>query len=198
MPTFHFSAPPPMSRLGAALVAGAIAIVLNTVALKGADLFHLATAHGGLLRLLSSRLSGPLARFGVSSLWSALHGPPPRGALFQTGFHLVAGLVMALFYAFVVEPMLPLSSELKGWCYAIGLWIVDAAVVLPAAGEGFAGHATRSAEGIIWFAACHTLFCLVLAYGFAQLMRGPTADATALDTRAARRDRHAGRATDGG
>ena len=61
MPTFPVQASPPMSRLGAALIAGAVAIVLNTLALKAADLVHLETAHGGLLRLLTSLLSGPLA-----------------------------------------------------------------------------------------------------------------------------------------
>jgi hypothetical protein len=197
MRMFHFSAPPPMSRFGAALVAGAVAIMLNTVALKGADLFHLATAHGGLLRLLTSQLSGPLARLGVSSLWSALHGPPPRGVLFQTGFHLVAGIILALFYAFVLEPMLPPGSELKGWCYAVGLWIINAAIVLPATGDGFAGSATLSPEGIIWFAACHTLFCLVLAYGFARLTDPPTADGTASNRPPRPRDRPADGAADG-
>lgn len=179
MSIFPVHALPPMSRLRAALLAGTAAIILNTLALKAADLFQLATAHGGLLRLLTSLLSGPLVRFGVSSLWSALHGPAPKSALFQTGFHLVAGIMMAFCYAFVLEPLLPLSTTFKGWFYAIAVWIINAAIILPATGEGFAGSTTLTWEGIVWFADCHALFFLLLAYGFDWLRRpsparGPT------------------------
>jgi hypothetical protein len=164
-----------MSGLGAALIAGAIAIVLNTLALKAADLFHLETAHGGLLRLLSSLLSGPLARIGVSSLWSALNGPVPKGALFQTGFHLAVGIMMALFYAFILEPALPQSTAFKGWFYAMALWLMNAAVILPATGEGFAGRANLTLAGIVWYAGAHMLFVLVLVCGFTWLMRASPA-----------------------
>ena len=50
------------NRLAAALLAGSVAIVLNTVALKAADLVPLATARGGLLRLITPWLSLPLER----------------------------------------------------------------------------------------------------------------------------------------
>ena len=67
-----------MPRTLAALVAGAVAIALNTAALAAADLVPLATAHGGLLRLLVM-LSG-----------DAL--PIPAGGAFQAGFHIVEHL----------------------------------------------------------------------------------------------------------
>jgi hypothetical protein len=178
MPTFPVQASPPMSRLGAALIAGAVAIVLNTLALKAADLVHLETAHGGLLRLLTSLLSGPLARFGVCSLWSALNGPAPKGALFQTGFHLVVGIMMALFYGLVLEPSLPQSTAFKGWFYAIALWLMNAAIILPATGEGLAGRADLTLAGILWYAGAHMLFVLVLACGFAWPMRASPAGKT--------------------
>ena len=60
---------------GAALLSGAVAITLNSVALAAADLVPLATAHGGLLRLLS-QLSGIA---------------PPKGAAFQAWFHAGVG-----------------------------------------------------------------------------------------------------------
>jgi hypothetical protein len=44
------------NRFGAALLAGSVAIILNTLALNAADLFGLETAHGGLLRLIVSSL----------------------------------------------------------------------------------------------------------------------------------------------
>jgi len=102
-----------------------------------------------------------------------MNGPPISSKSFQTGFHLFVGLLMALFYAFVLEPFLPRRTAAKGWIYAIGVWLINASVVLPATGEGFAGSAHLTAAGILWYAASHTLFFLVLAYGFAQLVSEP-------------------------
>jgi hypothetical protein len=59
------------ARVSASLVAGAVAIALNTAALAAADFVPLATAHGGLLRLLSITT-------GIAA---------PSGALFQMAFH---------------------------------------------------------------------------------------------------------------
>jgi hypothetical protein len=56
----------------AALLAGAIAIALNSAALSAADMVPVATAHGGLLRLLINLTGGIFT--------------PPNGAGFQTGF----------------------------------------------------------------------------------------------------------------
>jgi hypothetical protein len=160
------------NRFGAALLAGSVAIVLNTLALNAADLFDLETAHGGLLRLIVSSLSSSIDRLRIASSWAAINGPPINSKSFQTGFHLLVGLLMALFYAFVLEPYLPRSTAVKGWLYAIGVWLINACVVLPATGEGFAGSAHLNVAGMLWYAASHTLFFLTLAYGFA-LMREP-------------------------
>src|SRR5258707_8636507 len=103
-------------RLLAALLVGAVAIVLNTLALKAADLVPLATARGGLLRL-------------VTPLWSTLGVAIPNSPAFQTGFHLFVGILMAIFYAFILEPLLPGGAWLKGWIYAAIAWILKAAVV---------------------------------------------------------------------
>jgi len=158
------------NRLGAALLAGSVAIVLNTLALNAADLFDLETAHGGLLRLIVSSLPSSIDRLGIASSWAAINGPPINSKSFQTGFHLLVGLLMALFYAFSLEPYLPRSTAAKGWLYAIGVWLINACVVLPATGEGFAGSAHLTTAGMLWYAASHALFFLTLAYGFA-LMR---------------------------
>src|SRR3546814_5756973 len=83
-------------RLGAGLLAGAIAIGLNTVALKLADYVPLATAHGGLLRLVSPWIGPVLQQNGLAALWSALGGPAANTPPFQTGFHLAVGLAMAV------------------------------------------------------------------------------------------------------
>jgi hypothetical protein len=161
------------NRLGAAMLAGSVAIALNALALATADFFHLETARGGLLRLIVSSLPSSVDRLGIASTWAAMNGPPISSKSFQTGFHLFIGLLMALFYAFVLELLLPRSTAAKGWIYAMGVSLINANVVLPASGEGFAGGALLTAAGILWFAASHTLFFLALAYGFARLMREP-------------------------
>jgi hypothetical protein len=155
-------------RLGAALLAGAIAIALNTAALKLADAIPLATAHGGLLRLISPWIGPLLRQAGIVALWSAAGGPPLAAPLFQAGFHIVVGLVMAIFYAALPEPFLPWPAWLKGAFCAVVVWLLNAAVVLPLTGESFAGSAHLTLAGMAWFAAAHTLFFMLLAVLFAR------------------------------
>jgi hypothetical protein len=62
MDTTHTS----KNRLVPALISGSTAIVLNTLTLKAADLVPLATAKGGLLRLLSTWFAAPLVDLGNS------------------------------------------------------------------------------------------------------------------------------------
>jgi len=144
-----------MSRTLAALLAGAIAIVLNTAALAAADLVPLATAHGGLLRLLVILTGGAIR--------------VPISGLFQAGFHILVGLAMALFYAFAVEPLLPGPSWLRGLLYATAAWLANALIVLPATNEGFAGSRHLTLAGMIWFASAHTLFFVLQAVLYARL-----------------------------
>ena len=159
------------SRLFAALVAGAIAILLNTLALKVADFIPLATARGGLLRLMTLWLAGLLHAMGFASLWAKLGAPPPASPAFQTGFHLLVGIVMALLYGFVLERILSGPAWLKGLQYAALMWLINAVIILPATGEGFAGSAHLGVAGMVWFAAAHTLFFVAVALLFDRLRR---------------------------
>jgi hypothetical protein len=93
-------------KLGAALIAGLIAIVVNTLLLEAANWIPLVTARGGLLKLLKMYFASPLASLGVAGLWAALHLPDADTHAFKTGFHIVVGLLMAAFYAFLLEPIL--------------------------------------------------------------------------------------------
>ena len=107
MPNTRFS-------LKHALLAGAIAIVANTVLLHLADLIALQTARGGLLKLLGVLFADGLRGSGIASLWHALSGPPPSAGSFKVAFHLFVGLLMALFYASragAVHPGLALAQE---------------------------------------------------------------------------------------
>jgi hypothetical protein len=58
---------------------------------------------------------------------------------------------------------------LKGLQYAGLVWLINAAVLLPATGEGFAGSAHLGVAGMLWFAAAHTLFFVMLGVLFARL-----------------------------
>src|ERR1700757_2640864 len=69
----------------------------------------------------------------------------PAGAVFQTGFHFVAGLAMALFYAFALEPWIRVPSWLCGVLFATAVWLINAFIVLPTKGEGIAGS-----RGLTW------------------------------------------------
>jgi hypothetical protein len=135
------------SRLEAALIAGAVAIALNTAALAAADLLPLATARGGLLRLLSNV--------------TGVHAP--SGFLFQTAFHIGVGLAMGVVYAFALEPILPGPAWFRGFVYGLAAWLTNALIVLPLIGEGFAGQRHLSLLGMAWFAAAHMVFFIVQA-----------------------------------
>ncbi len=143
-----------MTRISAALLAGTIAIACNTAALAAADLVPLATAHGGLLRLLVMLTGGAI--------------PVPAGSEFQMAFHAVVGLAMTVFYAYVVEAILRGPSWWRGVIYGALAWIMNAVVVLPAIGEGFAGSRNLTLAGMIWFAAAHTLFFVLQAVLYAH------------------------------
>lgn len=144
-----------MRRVTASLVAGTAAIVINMLALKAADLVPLATAHGGLLRLLRTVLGLPL----------------PGTPAFQEAFHFAVGIAMALFYGLVLARRLPGRPLAQGLLYAAAVWLANAFVVLPLIGEGIAGSAHLSAAGMVWFAAAHTLFFVLLAVWYARLRR---------------------------
>lgn len=160
---------PRTTRLVAGLVSGAVAITLNTLALKAADRVPLATAHGGLLRFI--RRSVPHTFRAFAHVWGRLGGPAVGSATFQTIFHVFVGFLMALFYAYALEPVLRGGALMKGLIYAGVMWFLNAFWILPATGEGVAGSAHLTLAGMAWFAAAHTLFFVVLALLYAWMLR---------------------------
>ena len=159
------------STIGAALLAGSIAIGLNTALLAAADWIPLITARGGLLKLLTMLFSPYLSRAGVGSAWVRLGFPVPGGTTFQFGFHIVVGLAMAMFYSVLLETRLPGRPWWKGLLYAAGVWIANAFIVLPLLGEGVAGSRNLGALGITYYAAAHTVFFVLLAVLYARFNR---------------------------
>ncbi len=153
--------------IGAALIAGVAADVVNTAMLWGFQALGVSTAHGGLLRLLRSWGNGVASALAASPL------PVPTQG-FQVGFHAAVGLIMAIGYAVVLESRLPGPAWAKALVMALALWLVNAALVLPATGEGFAGSRHLPAAGLAAFALAHTAFFLVLAMVYAELCRRAT------------------------
>jgi hypothetical protein len=162
-----------MGLLGASLLAGLIAIVVNTLILEAADWIPLVTARGGLLKLLKVYCSDPLVRLGLADLWANLHLPGPDTGVFKSGFHIVVGLSMAVFYAFVLEPILPGAPLTKGLIYALLVWLANALVVLPWIGEGIAGSRYLSFAETLYFAVAHTVFFVGLAILYPYFLKSP-------------------------
>jgi len=129
----------------------------------------LVTARGGLLKLLTIYLGPSLA--GAGARWVGLGMPAPGGTTFQLGFHVVVGLAMAVFYGVLLEPLLPGRPWWKGLLYAVAVWLANAFIVLPLLGEGIAGGRNLGTPGMIYFAAAHTVFFMLLAVLFAVFNR---------------------------
>ena len=155
----------------AALIAGSIAIGVNTALLAAADLVPLVTARGGLLKLLSQFIGPALSQAGVGLAWVGLGLPVPGGTTFQLGFHVVVGLAMAVLYGVALEPLLHGRPWFKGLLYAAAVWLANPFIILPWLGEGVAGSRNLTAPGMLYFAAAHTVFFVLLAVLFAHLVR---------------------------
>ncbi len=152
-----------------AFVAGVIAIAINTGILQMADWIPLQTARGGLLKLITQLLSGQLNGSALARFWLGAGFSLPDSAAFKLGFHVLVGLLMAEFYAFVVEPWITGNAWRKGLIYALIVWLVNAFIVLPLTGEGIAGNRHLSLAGMAYFAVAHTVFFVLLSLIYARL-----------------------------
>ena len=150
-------------RVSAALLSGAVASGANMALLGTASAAGITTAHGGLLRLFEKtvRHLAPLLHLAAqTNQWSML---PVSSVWFQNGFHVITGLFMAIFYAYVLDQRLYGRPLVKGLLYGIAVWLFNAFVVLPLTGEGIAGSAHLNAIGMISFATAHMAFFEVLS-----------------------------------
>ena len=161
----------PAPSFRSALLAGLIAIIINTVLLHLAKFIPLEIQGGGLLKLLKMGFGDMLAASPISGIWQYLHLPAPDSEVFKTLFHVVVGLVMALVYAALFEPRLPGQPWVKGLLYALLAWLLNAFVVLPWIGEGIAGIHHLSLTGMVYYAVAHTVFFVLLALFYARFRR---------------------------
>ena len=158
-------------KIGQALIAGSIAIAVNILLLRLADGLGIATAGGGLQRLVKLWIAIPVTRSGVGELWASLGLPGPDTTTFKMGFKVTVGLAMALFYALALEPRLAGNALAKGLVYAVFAWALNAFIVLPLLGNGIAGWHELTAFGMVCFAVAHTAFFITLALGYEMLRR---------------------------
>ncbi len=154
-----------------ALAAGAVAIAVNIAVLDAFEAAGIVTARGGLQKLVRMWLAAPLTRLGADETWALLGLPGPDTPVFKTGFKVAVGLLMALAYAVLLEPVLRGRWLQKGLAAALLFWLVNALAVLPLLGEGVAGLRTLTAGGLLCYAVAHTTFFLVLALLYDALIR---------------------------
>jgi len=148
----------------AGLLAGAIAIVANILILQLGTLLHITSGHGGLLRWLA-------ATFDFAPIpWNrgALQFLSPR--VWKLIFHFAVGIVFAVVYIGAIERILAprLGAIIAGAAFALGVWLVNAFLILPALGMGIAGIAELSPSGILYFALAHTVFFILLAWLYSR------------------------------
>jgi len=155
--------------VAAALAAGTVAIALNILVLDAFDAADIVTARGGLQKLVRAWLSPPLIASGLSHAWSSSGLPGPDTPVFKTGFKVTVGLLMALAYAVLFEPIFRGGFLRKGVIAAVPFWLLNACVVLPLLGEGVAGVRTLTVGGLLSYAIAHTVFFVVLAWAYGTL-----------------------------
>ena len=137
--------------------------MINVAQLHAAELIPLQITHGGLLALFKQLVGEGVSRIGLSSLWASWGLPPADSASFKLGFHILIGLLMAIFYAFAVKPFLSGPAWIEGMLYALFAWLANALIVLPWIGEGIAGSKHLSIAGMVYYAFSHTVFFVTLA-----------------------------------
>ncbi|WP_155419914.1 hypothetical protein [Burkholderia gladioli] len=136
------------SQLSVGLRAGIPAVLLNTALLGAADAVGIVTARGGLLKLLLT-LAGYDHTPGIAGTW-----------IFQQLFHVAVGIAMVIVYGLLLGSWRA-PALLKGVLAAAIVWLLNAGMVLPMLGEGFAGSRVLTASGVAAFAVAHTLFFVV-------------------------------------
>ena len=134
-------------NIRASILAGFLAILVNTVLLSAADHFHVVTARGGLLTL-ALKLIGPSAPHVATTWW------------FKQLFHIVVGVAMIVAYAVTLTRWRS-PAIAKGLFSALVVWLLNACLILPLICQGFAGSYVLAPLGMLTFAVAHTAFFVI-------------------------------------
>lgn len=147
-----------------ALWAGFLAVSVNTAVLKLSALFHIEAESGGLFRLLRLHLGDYFHAIGVGNAWGALHLPMPGTLYFWILFHTFMGLVMAVVYAYAIEPYLSGPGWRKGAVYSIIPWLINSFIIMPALGKGIAASHALTAVGMGYFFVANGTYAVLLGF----------------------------------
>lgn len=149
-----------------ALLAGSIAIAVNMLLLRWSAKAGLQTGQGSLSQLLVWLHTGRL-------MWQlpSIGGIP--ATVWRPVFHVVVGLLLAVIYALFLEPRLRkvFTPLVSGLFYALGIWLLNAWIVLPLLGMGIAGESIVPAIGMLYFAFAHTAFFVILSILYAKFLQ---------------------------
>jgi hypothetical protein len=158
------------ARVCTGIVAGVVAILVNTAMLIATDRFHVLTARGGLLTLLLKLIGPPTPP--MATTWG-----------FQQLFHRLVGVATAAVVYAVTLSGLRGAVLVKGLVAAAVVWLTNACVVLPLIGQGFAGHRVLTPLGMSVVAVAHTAFFVLNAWSSWSTARRSSASS---DSRAKR------------
>lgn len=157
--------------LRAGLLAGTVAITVNTLALKLAQPLGIVAESGGLLRL-GSRYAGPIANgLGITYAWAKAGLPGPATLPFWLAFHYATGFGMVWLFVAVLHARLPGSGLVKGSLFSLLPWLINGLLVLPALGQGVIGWRVLPPSGIPYFAVANWLFGAVLGILYEKQQR---------------------------
>lgn len=160
-----------MNRLTGAVVAGAAAITINTILLRADRLLGLRAEGGGLLKLMTQTGGALAKRAGAGAMWEQSFVPRIHTIAFWAMFHYVTGFGMVVLYVVWFVRWLPGNGWVKGALFSLLPWVINAVIVLPLLGNGFAGSRVLSAAGMAYFFLCNTVFGVVLGGLFEALTK---------------------------
>lgn len=156
--------PPYGPGLPGMLAAGLVGITVNTAILKLAPLLHIHPGSGGLLQLLLlyAQRSGPGSLIALHSL--GLRKPPSLAGFLW--FHYVTGMTAILVYFYLFAKHVRGARWWRATVFALLFWLINAGLVLPQLGEGFAGIRAVSPSGVLYFCFANWVFVVVSALSY--------------------------------
>ncbi|MFN2507891.1 MAG: hypothetical protein ABR589_03865 [Chthoniobacterales bacterium] len=139
-----------------AIFAGVAAALMNSAAIRLAQLSPVPPGTGGLAKMTLAFANQALVDFGFGAALPADFNP-----LVQEIFHTCIGVTMAMIYALFLYRSLSGPGWLRGLIYCQIMWLLQAFVVLPWTGAGVLGLRLSPFTPLLSF-ALNAVYGLVL------------------------------------